>query len=131
MSIIVAVIVVAGVGAGGLTPALAGELEGGRRDARELAWAAARAKARAGQMSWARDRAQDTQARAWDNYMSDYGSAAARVHWEQSQANTQGSKRAAWDAAQAATEAETKAKEAQKRVSLKSIMIEAIQDLKG
>ena len=128
----VLVLVVVRVVAGGLTPALAGELEARRRAARELAWAAARAETKASQTAWARDRAQVTQDAARAVYMADpSGWGVASIRWEQARDAARASAQTAWDASQEADEAKTRAKEAQERATCRSIVVETLKSLKG
>ena len=130
MSTLIAVVLVVLVVAGGLTPALAGELEARQRAARDATWVATRAKFEANQASWARDRAQDSQDSAWRRYTENMG-LASLYHWERCRVNTEASALASQDASWEATKAETKAKEAWDRATLKAVVMEALRGLKG
>ena len=118
MHVATAIIITIIVVLAGLWPALADELRARRRDARDAAWTAAWARHKADLADWARDRAHRTFEASWDAFK--YG-------WE----NNPGRYYRALDVSQAATGAEIKAEEAQKRATLKSITIEALKGLKG
>ena len=132
MHVATAIIITIIVVLAGLWPALADELEARRRDARDAAWAAARAETKASQTAWARDRAQVTQQAAWAVYMADpSGWGVASIRWEQARDAARAAARTAWDASQEAGEAKTRAKEAQERATCRSIVVETLKSLKG
>lgn len=129
MHVATAIIITIIVVLAGLWPALADELEARRRDARDAAWTAARARSRAEQMSWARDQAHRALEASWDAFKYGWENNPDRYYRALDALGDASS--TALDASQAATGAEIKAEEAQKRATLKSITIEAIKGLKG
>ena len=68
MHVATAIIITIIVVLAGLWPALADELRARRRDARDAAWTAARARHKADLADWARDRAHRTFEASWDAF---------------------------------------------------------------